>query len=460
MVVQRIEAFIEDVIKSHGLVGLGVGVVQSDQIVVERGFGFRNLKTKKPVTSKSLFHLASISKPFVATAIMQLVEQGDISLSDSPKEYLPYLNINNPFERMLTIQQMLSHTAGFTDVTDYQWDKPAYDDEALERYVRSLEINPLFIPGEKFSYSNIAYEVLGDLISKVSGLSFEDYVTNKILQPLQMQQSTHFAKAVSPDMTVSPHINDLSTMVSPLYPYHRAHSPSSTLHSNIEEMNIWAVNALNKRSLILQPVSWDLMWNPLVSTGHSDRPDKRCAHGWFLDIYKDFNLLFHSGGDVGFSTYFLMIQAHSIGITVLSNTAPAPVEAIAFGILDLLMEGETERVNPHVMGMLGQLLMDEGLESMKMKYHQLREDQAQEFDFGIKNYLDVANSLLDRGENISAETLLGFVMGLFPDNAKVYETLARSKFQMGKIPEALNCGQRSLELEPENPFLRQIIQSF
>src|SRR5216684_2651713 len=135
-------------------------MVVGDVVVHAKGFGVKHLETREPVTATSLFHLASVSKPFVATAIMQLAEQGKLDL-DTP----------------------------------------------LERYLRRLgNASLLFAPGERFAYSNIAYEVLGDLIAKLSGHSFEEYMRRQLLRPLGMSTSTFLKHEVPAELGVTPHV--------------------------------------------------------------------------------------------------------------------------------------------------------------------------------------------------------------------------------------------------------------
>ncbi|MFZ5818991.1 MAG: serine hydrolase domain-containing protein, partial [Chloroflexota bacterium] len=116
---EAIGAFVNQVIQSHRLAGVAVGVVRDAQPYFAAGFGVRSLESGEPVTENSLFHLASISKLFVATAVMQLAEQGKLALTDPPEKHLPYLKVKNPFGAELTIGHLLSHTSGFPDATDY-----------------------------------------------------------------------------------------------------------------------------------------------------------------------------------------------------------------------------------------------------------------------------------------------------------------------------------------------------
>ena len=154
--------------------------------------------------------------------------------------YLPYFEMEDPRAKTITVRQLLTHTSGMPDVEDYEWDRPQYDDGALERYVRSLEDQKLvFAPGERIQYSNIAYEILGDAVAKVSGMTFEEYVRQNVLF------SHWHARQHAPREGDEPRADDVgprarrrrSPVRHDVYPYNRAHTPSSDLHSNVLDMS-------------------------------------------------------------------------------------------------------------------------------------------------------------------------------------------------------------------------------
>src|SRR3712207_1747798 len=107
----KVQPFAQHVVESFGLAGLAIGMVKSGELVYAQGFGVRSLDSQEPVTPRSLFHLASVSKPFVATAIVQLVEQGQIALDAPIVTYLPYFRLKDPRYKDITVRQMLTHTA-------------------------------------------------------------------------------------------------------------------------------------------------------------------------------------------------------------------------------------------------------------------------------------------------------------------------------------------------------------
>jgi CubicO group peptidase (beta-lactamase class C family) len=325
----RLEPMIEETVRKHQIPGFAIGIVENGKVVYAKGFGVAKIGGNYRINSKSLFHTASVTKPFVATAIMQLVERDKINLDARVTEYLPYFRLKDERFATITMRQMLNHISGLPDVEDYNWDKPEYDDGALERYVRGLnDLSLLGAPGEKFRYSNIAFDVLGDVIAKVSGMSFESYVQRNILSPLGMKHSTLLVRDANPKRLVAPHVRDKAgkVVVSKVFPYNRPHAPSSTLYSNIDDMNRWALANLNRGELngkrILKRSSYDVLWKPYADVGEISSlvpSDMKIGLSWFLGQHKGHRLINHGGGDVGFHSYMVLAPDDSISVIAMSN---------------------------------------------------------------------------------------------------------------------------------------------
>jgi CubicO group peptidase (beta-lactamase class C family) len=206
---RRLNPFVEQMMALLRIPGMAVGVVAGGEMVYARGFGVASLDDGRPVTAETLFHMASVTKPFVATAVMQLVEENLVALDDPVVKHLPYFAMADERAGQITIRQMLSHTSGMPDEENFNWDQPEYDEGALERYVRSVADRPLVgAPGDRFAYSNIAFEVLGDLIAKVRRQPFEVCVADRILQPLGMAHSTLLVRDADPNLLSRGHVVD------------------------------------------------------------------------------------------------------------------------------------------------------------------------------------------------------------------------------------------------------------
>lgn len=336
---ERLNAAIEPFIARQAVPGLAVGVVDRDRILFADGFGVASVESKKPVTERSLFHMASVSKLFTATAVMQLVEAGKIDLDTAVVIYLPYFELADEQCKEITVRQMLSHTSGMPDVRDYGWENPEYDDDALERYLRGLKNRRMIArPGERYAYSNMAYEVLGDVVAKVSGLSFEEYVQSRILDPLRMQSSTFLITDTAEILRTAPHRGSEPPRLSEVYPYNRAHAPSSTLHSSVLDMCLWLLVNLNRGSLdgsrILEAATLDEMWKTQAHRG----PDRTMGLGWQMRDFDGQIRVFHGGRDVGYLTYVLVLPEESLGIVLLANSSEAPIREIRDLVLKIVLE--------------------------------------------------------------------------------------------------------------------------
>jgi CubicO group peptidase (beta-lactamase class C family) len=432
---KEIDDLAHAVVTGFGVAGLAIGIVHGEQ-VYSRGFGVKSIETQKPVTADSLFHLASISKTFVASAVVQLAEQGKLELDAPLITYLPDFILADERCQQITVRQMLSHTAGMPDSDDYGWDHPEYDDQALERYVRSLADEKLIAaPGEKFAYSNIGYEVLGLLIARASRMSFEDYVKQYLLLPLGMNSSTFLKTEVPPEHASTPHVVLPPTVVSPEYPYNRAHAPSSTLHSSAAELCSWALMNLNRGELqgrrVLQAASFDQLWHPYQQTGPT-HPDEFVGLSWFIDTYRGQRRIGHDGVDTGFQSNMVILPDQSIAVVVLANAIPAPVNKAADSIVDILLGFEPSIPKPPVLLSLGAILSVHGVQGAADRYRRLQEAQGDQYDFGPEQFLDIGYTLLEVRRYPECFRVLQLGLELFPDAPEIADLLTQLNSRVGK----------------------------
>lgn len=338
---QRFDPLITQGLKDDPMPGIAVGIVQQGRLAYSRGFGLGVMgAAKNTMTPETLFHMASVTKPFVATAVMQLWERGKVDLDAPVTKYVPYFRIDDKRAAAITVRQMLTHTSGMPDVDDYEWNHPQTDDAALERYVRSLStrrLTLLFDPGAHFAYSNMAYEVLGDLVSKVSGATFESYVAINILRPLGMTSSTLLLTEANPALLAAgythPRGGDYAS-IKPVraYPFNRIHSPSSDLMSSVVDMSRWAIANLNRGELdgqrILKATTYDVLWKPVMEVefcrdaARTDcrKPGGSVAISWFVGDHDGHTGISHSGGDDGFVTYLLLVPDAHMALVLMCNS--------------------------------------------------------------------------------------------------------------------------------------------
>ncbi|WP_274365000.1 serine hydrolase domain-containing protein [Paenibacillus thermotolerans] len=326
--------------------GLAVGIVCGNDILFTGEFGVANLSTGDPVVRSTLFHQASVSKTFVATAIMQLVERGKVDLDSPVTEYLSYFTLEDERYRNITIRQLMNHTSGMPDEEDYAWDRPEFDEQSLERYVKGICRHKLLsVPGDQFAYSNIGYEILGDIIAKVGGMSFEDYMKKFILEPTGMRSSSFLKQEVEAHLA-APHVfggteGSGGGYVSNVFPYNRAHGPSSTLYTNAGDMCKYLLMHQSRGIAengyeILQSGSYDEMWKPHAITGYEPQKSQ-IGLGWFLGEYKGTRIISHTGWDTGFLSNLYLLPDEKIAFSVMTNCDYVSLDSVSFSVLDLLL---------------------------------------------------------------------------------------------------------------------------
>ncbi|SNS99480.1 CubicO group peptidase, beta-lactamase class C family [Anaerovirgula multivorans] len=342
----KLEKTIDDYVKRamfyQDIPGISIIITNENETIYSQGFGFINIAGKDPITERTIFHMASITKLFVATAMMQLVEKGKININERLIYYIPGFVLKDKRHKDITILHLLSHTSGIPDCADYGWEEAEYDQKALNRYVHNLEdLRLLFQPGNKFQYSNIAYEILGYLIEVISEKEFEAYVDEHILRPLDMKDSTLLYRDKHYGKIAAPHTKNQEKKVvqSRIYPYHRAHAPSSTLTSNAVDMSKWAIMNLNRGifngNRILQESSYQQMWTPVASMKGEQ---EKIGLGWFISKHNHFSMLGHDGSDIGFRSSFGMIPEKNLSIGIFANIDNISTRRIMRSIFDILLE--------------------------------------------------------------------------------------------------------------------------
>jgi len=414
----RLTPYLQKALAAYDLPGLAVGIVQDGRIVYARGFGVESLANPEPVTIHTVFHMASVSKPFVATAIMQLVEKGHIDLDAPVIRYLPYFRLQGDGYRRITVRQMLTHTSGMPDVEDYEWSTPVYDEGALERYVCSLADRQLVHPpGETYRYSNMAFECLGDIIAKVSGLTFADYVQQKILDPCAMTASTFLKPEHLPEGWAAPHLRTLATFTWAGYPYNRMHGPSSTLHSSALDMCRWAEANLNRgvRSdqRILEGSSYDELWRPQSEGGEYGQ----VGLSWFISTFEEERLIHHGGGDVGFNTQLMLLPERKTAVIVLCNFIPAPVRSLADAALQAALGGEPAPLRPPPASLrVLEIFRSDGLAAAVQTLHSFQQTDTPQYDFSPQQYFWLMETAIALDRETEATELARFIMAILPES--------------------------------------------
>ena len=312
--------------------GLAVGILQDGQVVYAQGFGIVRAGTDASVTAQSIFQVMDLTHLFTVTAAMQLVEQNKLDLDAPIVEYLPYFKVADERYTQITMRHLLSDSAGLPTTPeeeptlDWEGKTPQTDDGALERYIRSLSAIELeHAPGTpRPGYmSNMGYDVAGEVIAKVSGEIYEEYMQQHILKPLGMNQSTFYPEQVNPELRVTPHVSEgMEAVVSELVTTSRERAPSVGLFSNLADLLRWAQANMNRGELdgqrILQASSFDEIWKPQAHLGWDfDQQDEGLS--WILGSHRGYPVSHYWALDVGFHGSCYLVPQENAGAILLGN---------------------------------------------------------------------------------------------------------------------------------------------
>lgn len=448
---QQIEKYVKTIMEDYQIPGLAIAIVKDNQISITKAFGVKNLDTKEPITAASIFHMASVSKPFSATAVMQLVEKGKMNLDDPLIKYLPYFKLDDPYYKDITIKQMLMHTSGIPDVDDYEWDKPQYDDGAAERYVRSL-VNEKMIarPGEKYQYSNMAFDILADVIAKVSGMSFENYIKENILDPLDMKESDFLRERIKPELRTFAHVFNLEPQVSEIYPYNRRHAPSSCLNANVLEMCHWAIANMNageyKGNRILDSSSYKLLCEPQTQINGN----RSVGLSWFINQHRGIKTVSHGGGDLGYRSYLITLPEKSLALIAASNYDVTPIGDLAFGVIDIMLGFEPQKPKIPILLVIGKTIETSGVQKAIEQYRELKEGRQDSYNFRESQLNTLGYKLISNGRIDDAIEVFKLNVEMFPEAANTYDRLAEAYMIKGNNELAIKNYKKSIELNPNN----------
>ncbi len=460
---KELDRVLQEIIARWGIPGLGVGIVEDGEIVYARGFGVQSLETGVPVTPDSIFCVASITKCFVATSVMQLVEQGRLHLDMPLIQYLPDFRLDDERYTHITLRQVLSHTSGMPDMDEAEYDElvahPEDDEGAPERYVRALSSRKMIAaPGERFAYSNIAYNVLGYLITKITGQTFEDYMQEHILHPAGMPESTLFFPDVPRDRLVMPHLRVPEMIVNPVYPYHRADAPASFLLSSVVEMCHWAITCLERGiyqgQRILTPASYDQMWASVAQRG--DPPFREeMGLGWTLGHFEGARTVGHGGGGFGWTCFLALLPENNCAAIVLCNEESAAHDLALQAVLCTLQGKEPQSSRVSWMIPIAQALQTGGIRAAYARYEEIKDSP--DFFIDVGELIPLYYQLMSLKKFDLAIGLLELDLYAFPERLGLYIYLARTHLQKGDRAQAEAALRRALAIQPDRADMLEML---
>ena len=338
-----IEKALDDKRKELGIPGISLAIVKDDQIIYLKGLGLRDIDKKLPVTPDTRFAIGSATKAFTSMLAAMSVDEGKLSLDDSPKKFLPYFTLRDPdAAAKITIRDLLSHRSGLNR-TDLAMVSGVFNREELIKVAGMAK--PTAKLGEKWQYQNVMYTAAGEAVAKAQNSTWEKLIATRIFKPLGMKNSDTSVAAMqkSSDFSLGYDYNPTTKETRHL-PQREipAAAPAGAINSSARDMAQWVrfmLNAgtFNGRRLVSEKSLDELLHKQINIAGSVDY-----GLGWFLRQWNGHKVVEHGGNIDGFNSQVAFMPDQKLGFVLLTNVTASPLGTIAMNTIWKNLVGEPQ----------------------------------------------------------------------------------------------------------------------
>lgn len=342
--VRLFEAMAQELVANQRVPGMAMAIVHDGRVLSARGYGITDVKAAQPVDAHTVFRLASLSKSFASTVTGMLVSEGALRWDSRVNDYMPALQLSDPeAARRLTVADVLSHRVGLTHNT---YDRDLEGNADYHSLVQKLAYAPMTCGvGECYSYQNIAFSLVGDVVFAATGQFFSETVASRIFKPLGMNDASYGLEGIQASARwAKPHVRAgggwRSLMPKPTY-YRVA--PAAGVNASINDMAQWLLAQSGHRPDVLPAPLLATLQAPIVATpgelrGSSWRRERLntagYALGWRVYDYAGHRVVFHGGAVQGYRGLMAMMPERDLGIVILWNSDSSLPSGMLPTILD------------------------------------------------------------------------------------------------------------------------------
>jgi CubicO group peptidase (beta-lactamase class C family) len=331
----EVDRYVQDSIRQQRIPGLALAVMRDGRIIKAQGYGLSNIELNVPVSPQTIFQSGSVGKQFTATGIMMLVEEGKVGLDDKAAKYFP--GAPDSWSKF-TVRNLLTHTSGLKDYTEKDFDyRRDYTEEGLLKILQTLPFD--FAPGDKYSYSNSGYMLLGILIHEVTGVFYGDFLQERIFKPLGMTTTRIISEEdIIPNRAAGYRlvkgVIKNQEWVAPTFNT----TADGALYFTVLDLAKW--DAALYTDKLIKRTSLDQMWTPVKLNDGKPYP---YGFGWRVAEMNGHRLIEHAGAWQGFTTAISRYVDDKLTVVALCNldSRHARPEDIVHGVAGLYMPALT-----------------------------------------------------------------------------------------------------------------------
>ncbi|MCP4150894.1 MAG: serine hydrolase [bacterium] len=433
-----LDSQLSGILKAAGLPGLSIAVINDSRIVYFKTFGVKNSQTKEPAEKNTLFEAASLTKPVLAYTALKLVSEGKLDLDKPLYKYYDYKDIAyDPRHTLITARIVLNHSSGLINLRWMNQDN-------------KLDIK--FTPGTQFGYSGEGYFYLQRTVEKIMGKPLEKIAQTKVFSPLKMNHSTLTIKdaksCASGHRRLQPQKKSIWTTANAAF----------SLHTTAKDYARFVISILKNEGLPEKTIKE--MLSPQISISKKDASLSR-GLGWSLKTTDDDTYFWHWGDNRFFKAFSLASKNKRCGVVYFVNSASG--HSIMKRVVNLTF-GDTSPIFSQVdylqydgpAAVLGNIIMSQGLTAGLKKYDEWLVREPGAFIEGELNSLGY--KLIENNKFKEAIVFFEKNVELFPKSANAYESLGKAYAQKGNKETAIKNYKKSLQLNPNNPNVVEILK--
>ncbi len=352
--IAQFDAYVEAARVEWQVPGLAIAVVKDDQVLLSKGYGNRRVGSAETVDQHSLFAIASNSKAFTSAALAILVDEGKLKWDDHVTQHLPWFRLKDDVAtREIRVNDLLCHRSGLgTFSGDLLWWGTGYSPKQVLQ--RASELEPESSFRSAYGYSNLMFLAAGEVIAAVSGQSWQQFVQDRILRPLEMNRTTTSVRdLLTLENFATPHKTLLDRSQPIPWMNWDAMAAAGGIISSADDMSRWLrlqlrAGAIDDQRRVFSAAASHEMWQAHTPIRMGINPSQRfpSTHfrsyglGWALSDYEGMKVVGHGGGYDGMYSQVLMIPEQKIGVVVLTNSMTSISSLLAYRALDVLIDGD------------------------------------------------------------------------------------------------------------------------
>jgi CubicO group peptidase (beta-lactamase class C family) len=372
---------------------------------------FGEINGHQKFTPATQSDIASLSKGFTAMAIMMLAEQGKLTYDAPITKYLPELG---KFSNSITIRHLLTHTSGIPDVGDLGIDDPGLTNAKALKTLAELKSN-FREPGKKYQYSNTGYLLLGTIVERVTEKKFSTFLSERILDPLGMKNTSLSGRTVG----------------------------MGGIQSTVDDLLIWEESFYTEK--LVRQSTLEEAFRPFpVTEGTSTY-----GFGWNIALKDDDKFIWHTGNTEGFRAFIGRRLSEKIAVIILTEGDSKRME-INDAIIAILHQRPYTLPKMPIVDKLYERIRKEGIEKGIAFYDSLKIKDLQNFDFGEPQLNSLGYRLLSERKNKEAIEVFKLNTTAYPESSNAFDSLGEAFYNAGDIVTAIRCYEKALELDPTN----------